>query len=1044
MDGFGWLVSLVGFVLALVALNKISKLDTRIAQLKLQLGHFSDELSRLRQSSQEAPEAEKPVVAAVAKKVRQPTKAGPVEKISEPVVKAGTPDPIIGLQRLIDKVSKPESATEPFAKIPDLQSEPLIKRPEAPKRDMEQALASRWFVWIGGVAIAIGGLLFVKYAYDNGLISPSLQIFLGLLVGAGLILAGDRLRRTTTEADYVPAALSAAGLTTTFGSVYAAYALYELVGPTTDFIGLAFVGLGALALSLRQGPLIAALGILGSYITPMMISSPNPSGWGFFPYLLVIMGASFAVLHKRPWWWLGYASIVGSALWSFLWIGGPFEAADILPLGLFALCIGAISIFAISGRAILASETGSLLNPMGMTESLKIGSVGVVAASLVLATLVLKSDHAAAALILFFVGMACVAAISWFKQGDTVAAPAAAILSLIVLMGWQQAAFTEWAMDERGLWSSVLRGEAPQFLRWTLATGAAFTALGLAGVFKKIPPLTWAALTAGSAVLFLIVAWGRVDGLLSNNVWALVGLFAAVVLLAAVWLRREQISGENDNLAAGILSVGGAGLLLFAEDRMLDGVWLTIGIAVLAAAYAFSTRILAVKLLGPIAAAFGSLTTLRLFVSRELWNNDRTLPLGEHWPLYGYGIPIMLFYMGARWLRSSGHEKSAMSLEGLSLGLAISLASLEIRVLIGGGITADSPQLLEMSAYILTWLGAAYGLLYRQRIYSSIIAAWGARLLIAASMVAIIGGSMLALNPVFDGSALQGGALFNTLLLAYLAPAGLLWLIARALVLINLDRLQPLLEGWAVVLVTTFVSLEIKRLYNGPFLSIEPADEVEQALLIIAWLGLACGLVYRSNILSPLATLWSGRGLTVLSVAAIALGSLFVFNPIVSEEPLHGNVLFNALLLAYIAPIILLGLIARKLEVLDWLKLRPALGGLALVLALAYITLETKRVFQGPFMVAWSLSIAESYAYSAVWLLSALALFVAGIKLARQYIRYAGLAVIVLVVLKVFLWDMSSLEGLYRIASFIGLGLCLVGIGWLYQHFVQKAKEMEV
>ena len=1047
MDGFGWLTAFVAIVLAIIALNKISGLDTKIAQLKLQLGQLADELSQLPQGKAKAQKiiepVPAPVVTAAPKRVWEPKKTGPLEKIPEPVVKAGTPDPLIGLQRLIDKVSKPESATEPFAKPPELPSEPLIKKPETPKRDMEQALASRWFVWIGGVAIAIGGLLFVKYAYDNGLISPTLQIFLGLLMAAGLILAGDRLRRRTVESDYVPAALSAAGLATAFASIYAAYALYELVGPTTDFIGLAVVGLGGLALSLRQGPLIAALGILGSYVTPMMISSPDPSGWSFFPYLLVIMGASFAVLHKRPWWWLGYASIVGSALWSFLWIGGPFEAADMLPLGLFALSIGAISIFAISGRAILASETGSLLNPMGMTEPLKIGSVGVVAASLVLATLVLKSDHAAAALILFFIGMACIAAISWFKQGDTAAAPAAAVLSLIVLMGWQQAAFTEWAMDERGLWSSVLRGEAPQFLRWTLATGAAFTALGLAGVFKKVPPLTWAALAAGSALLFLIVAWGRVDGLLSDNIWALIGVFAAAVLLAVVWLRRELISGANDNLAAGILSVGGATLLLFAEDRMLDGVWLTIGMAVLAAAYAFSTRILAVKLLGPIAAALGSLTTLRLFVSRELWNDDRTLPLGEHWPLYGYGIPVILFYFGARWLRSSGQEKSAMSLEGLSLGLAISLASLEIRVLIGGGITADSPQLLEMSAHILTWLGAAYGLLYRQRIYSSIIASWGARVLIAVSVVAIIGGSMLALNPVLDGSVLQGGAVFNTLLLAYLASAGLLWLTARSLLLINMDKFRPQVEGLAVVLVTTFVSLEIKRLYNGPLLTLDPTDEVEQALLIIAWLGLACGLVYRSNILTPIASLWSGRGLAALSVAAIVLGSLFAFNPVVSGEPLHGNVLLNALLLAYVAPIILLGLIARKLEVLDWLKLRPAVGGLALVLALTYITLETKRVFQGPSMVAWSLSIAESYAYSAVWLLAALALFVAGIKLARQYIRYAGLAVIVLVVLKVFLWDMSSLEGLYRIASFIGLGLCLVGIGWLYQHFVQKPKEME-
>ena len=149
---------------------------------------------------------------------------------------------------------------------------------------------------------------------------------------------------------------------------------------------------------------------------------------------------------------------------------------------------------------------------------------------------------------------------------------------------------------------------------------------------------------------------------------------------------------------------------------MFDGVWLTIGMAVLAAAYAFSTRTLTVKLLGPIAAALGSLTTVRLFISRELWTEDLTLPLGQHWLLYGYGIPIVLFYFAARWLKSSGHSRSAMSLEGLSLGLAISLASLEIRVLIGGGVTAEHPQLLEMSAHILTWLGAAYGLLYRQRI----------------------------------------------------------------------------------------------------------------------------------------------------------------------------------------------------------------------------------------------------------------------------------------------------------------------------------------
>jgi uncharacterized membrane protein len=35
-------------------------------------------------------------------------------------------------------------------------------------------------------------------------------------------------------------------------------------------------------------------------------------------------------------------------------------------------------------------------------------------------------------------------------------------------------------------------------------------------------------------------------------------------------------------------------------------------------------------------------------------------------------------------------------------------------------------------------------------------------------------------------------------------------------------------------------------------------------------------------------------------------------------------------------------------------------------------------------------------------------------------------------VAKVFLLDASGLEGLMRIASFIALGLSLIGIGWLY------------
>ncbi len=54
----------------------------------------------------------------------------------------------------------------------------------------------------------------------------------------------------------------------------------------------------------------------------------------------------------------------------------------------------------------------------------------------------------------------------------------------------------------------------------------------------------------------------------------------------------------------------------------------------------------------------------------------------------------------------------------------------------------------------------------------------------------------------------------------------------------------------------------------------------------------------------------------------------------------------------------------------------------------------------------------------------------------RSVSRYAALLVLVVTVLKVFLLDMNDLAGLWRVASFLGLGLSLVGIGYLYQRFL--------
>ena len=70
------------------------------------------------------------------------------------------------------------------------------------------------------------------------------------------------------------------------------------------------------------------------------------------------------------------------------------------------------------------------------------------------------------------------------------------------------------------------------------------------------------------------------------------------------------------------------------------------------------------------------------------------------------------------------------------------------------------------------------------------------------------------------------------------------------------------------------------------------------------------------------------------------------------------------------------------------------------------------------------------------WLAWAGLLLAFGVKRAAPGLRRAALVLLALTTAKLFLFDMAALEGLYRVASFLGLGLSLVGIGYLYQRFV--------
>jgi len=108
----------------------------------------------------------------------------------------------------------------------------------------------------------------------------------------------------------------------------------------------------------------------------------------------------------------------------------------------------------------------------------------------------------------------------------------------------------------------------------------------------------------------------------------------------------------------------------------------------------------------------------------------------------------------------------------------------------------------------------------------------------------------------------------------------------------------------------------------------------------------------------------------------------------------------------------------------------------ALVLALAYVTFEIRRMYHGPAISVGPTTGAEQYTYSIAYLAFGVVLLGIGILFNSQRARLASAVVIGLTILKAFLIDMSTLTGVYRALSFMCLGLVLVAIGWLYQRIL--------
>jgi uncharacterized membrane protein len=149
-----------------------------------------------------------------------------------------------------------------------------------------------------------------------------------------------------------------------------------------------------------------------------------------------------------------------------------------------------------------------------------------------------------------------------------------------------------------------------------------------------------------------------------------------------------------------------------------------------------------------------------------------------------------------------------------------------------------------------------------------------------------------------------------------------------------------------------------------------------------------------------------------------------------------GGLLFNLILLGYGIPAVLMGALARLVKTTRPKEVYAVAAVTAIVLALVYLSREVRTLFHGPVLTLGPTTDAEQYTYSAVWLCFGVALLLAGIALGSQPARLASAAVVTLTAAKVFLYDLAGVQGVFRALSFIGLGLVLMGIGYLYQRLL--------
>lgn len=327
MEVFLFLLAITLLILAVVTLSRLSRLESHLTDLRTLTRDLSQTVRDLRlrpTATVPAPEPELPVDLPVAEEKT----SAPEPPEAAPEYRGAAPPPLP--ERTV--VPHPLATPRPAA-VAAVKSEPgriestvreilgriwnwiVVGEEHRPKGvTMEFAVATTWLIRVGVLILVIGIGFFLKYSITKGYIGPTARVLLTTLAGAGLVAGGLKLFGGRYR--MLGQGLAGAGFATLYFSFFTAHQPgYELFGPIAAFALMILVTATAGVVAVRfNSLLVAVLGLLGGYGTPLMIKTGNDSVVMLFGYVLLLGLGMFFIAARREWRLLHYLSFLATCL----------------------------------------------------------------------------------------------------------------------------------------------------------------------------------------------------------------------------------------------------------------------------------------------------------------------------------------------------------------------------------------------------------------------------------------------------------------------------------------------------------------------------------------------------------------------------------------------------------------------------------------------------------------------------------------------------------------------------------------------------------